>query len=150
MRPDVFTRFWAKVESDTNGDCWLWLGHRTDKGYGRMSVDGRLVRVHRLAYEHFVGPIPNGLQIDHLCRNRACVKPSHLEPVTNRENTLRGVNFIAQQARRTHCINGHEFTPENTRPRKDHPGRDCRTCNYLKNKRREQAKRLARRSDTAA
>ena len=80
-------RFWAKV--DRSGSCWLWLA-ATSHGYGTFQSNGKLVRAHRYAYELLVGPIPGGLVIDHLCRTTACVNPEHLEPVTQRENLLRG------------------------------------------------------------
>ncbi len=82
-------RFWAKV--DRSGECWLWTGNVYRDGYGQFYVERRQVRAHRWAYESEVGPIPEGLVLDHLCRVRLCVRPSHLEPVTNRENLLRGI-----------------------------------------------------------
>src|SRR6266496_2265386 len=91
----LVTRFWAKVDrSGGSRACWLWTGKTGRDGYGRIGLGGRgalvRVRAHRFAYELLIGPIPDGLQIDHLCRVRHCVNPAHLEPVTQRENILRG------------------------------------------------------------
>lgn len=113
------------VEVDANG-CWLWQGTLTHDGYGMY----RGARAHRSLYEYFVGPIPDGLVIDHLCRVRSCVNPEHLEPATVRENTLRGEGRAAINAVKTHCVHGHEFTPENTMRQKR--GRLCRECHRLK------------------
>ena len=82
-------RFWSYATPEQNSGCWLWLGATTDNGYGSFWADGRSHRAHRFAYAQFVGPIPSGLTLDHLCRNRICVNPKHLEPVTDRENILR-------------------------------------------------------------
>src|SRR6266568_5486930 len=101
-------RFWAKV--DRSGACWLWTAHVGEDGYGTFSLDGHHQRAHRIAWVLLRGPIPEGLQIDHLCRVRACVNPDHLEPVTQRENILRGEGISALCARRTHCPQGHEYT----------------------------------------
>lgn len=81
--------FWRKVAIQPDG-CWLWSGSTNGHGYGRLARSGKLHGAHRFAYEHFIGPIPNGLDLDHLCRVRLCVNPSHLEPVTRGENLLRG------------------------------------------------------------
>jgi hypothetical protein len=89
-------RFWAKVEK-TDG-CWFWRARIIATGYGSFSLDGRKVMAHRFAYELLVGPIPEDLELDHLCRVRHCVNPAHLEPVTHRENILRGMRAAAQQA----------------------------------------------------
>ncbi len=124
----------------TDSECWIWLGSRSTKGYGRVSVSGRTQQAHRVVYEALVGPIPEGLQLDHLCRNRSCVNPAHLEPVTCSENIRRGVNLAAYRAAQTHCLRGHEFTPENTRL-KPQGWRVCRTCHREDAKRRYDAAR---------
>lgn len=100
--------------------CWQWTAGAYGKkdrtaGYGRLKVNGIYVPVHRWAYEHYVGPIPEGMVIDHLCRNTRCVNPKHMEPVTSKENTRRGTAPSAQNMAKTHCKHGHEFEPENTR-----------------------------------
>ena len=107
--------------------CWLWTGRLDPKGYGTVHVFGKSQRAHRVVYELFVGPIPDGLELDHLCRVRHCVNPDHLEPVDHKTNVLRGDGWGAKNARKTHCVNGHEFTDENTRLRID-GSRDCRAC----------------------
>lgn len=123
-------RFWSKV--DTSGDCWPWLGSKNPLGYGKFWLDGSLRKAHRVAYEWCVGPIPDGLHIDHLCRNPSCVNPAHLEAVTHRENVLRGIGPAAKNAIKTHCKNGHEFTPENTYRWEGKPNkRVCRTCQVV-------------------
>lgn len=121
--PEV--RFWPYVEkTDT---CWLWTGNIAVNGYGKFRHGGSgQYSVHRFAYEHFIGPIPKGLTVDHLCRVRCCVNPAHLEVVTKRENTLRGIGPAAINARKTHCLRGHEFTKENTVTRQG--GRLCKIC----------------------
>ena len=93
--------------------CWDWVG-ALRHGYGRVHDRGRSVPAHRVSYERAKGPIPTGLTIDHLCRNRACGNPDHMETVTNVENVMRGVSAPAQNARKTHCKHGHPFTPANT------------------------------------
>jgi hypothetical protein len=130
-------RFLAKTAQAENG-CWEWTGSRASNGYGMVGDSGKLRQVHRVAYEIFVGPIPAGMSIDHLCRNRRCVSAEHLEAVTTRENVLRGVGLSAENARKTHCKRGHEFTPQNiywTR-NPSGPGRECRTCKALHARRR--------------
>ena len=124
-------RFWGRV--DFNGypryeaRCWLWTGHLMGIGYGQFKLNGKVQYAHRVAYTLANGPIPDGLHIDHLCRNRGCVRPSHLEAVTQRENILRGDSPAAKRAKFTECPQGHAYTPENTITRKT-GWRECRTC----------------------
>lgn len=125
QRSSALERFRAKFVLSEDG-CWLWTAGKTASGYGMFSFSGSSVRAHRWAYEFFVGPIPEGLELDHLCRNRACVNPAHLEPVSRRENQLRGDTFSARQAAQTHCKRGHEFSEANTRVYRGR--RYCRCC----------------------
>ena len=120
------TRFWNNIiKTDT---CWLWQGSLGNR-YGALSVNNKKVLAHRFSYELHVGPIPVGLELDHLCRVPACVNPEHLEAVTHRSNVLRGESGSALAARQTHCMNGHELTPENCyEPTKENPRR-CIACN---------------------
>lgn len=139
----VAPRLWAQVERTDS--CWLWTGYRTWNGYGWMSVNNRAVAVHRIAYELLVGPIPAGLDLDHVrdrgCTNRNCVNPAHLEPVTRSENLRRGrgVEVLrARAAKITHCPRGHAYaehayvTPSG--------GRTCKICQRA----RDRAWRAAR------
>lgn len=106
------------------GACWPWYAFIDPQGYGRH---GRTSMAHRVVYEALVGPIPEGLQLDHLCRNRSCVNPAHLEPVTMHENIVRGASPFARNYRKVYCKRGHLFTPENTRLNKK-GWRTCKTC----------------------
>ena len=106
-------RIASKIEVANDG-CWLWTGARSSNGYGVSWHNLRAISAHRFAYELLVGPIPEGLTLDHLCRVRHCVNPAHLEPVTMRENLLRGEGWTALNARKTHCPRGHSYDDENT------------------------------------
>lgn len=124
-------RLLSKVRFDESG-CWQWTA-ATHHGYGRFGVRAGLdfwpvVPAHRASYVLLHGPIPCGLVLDHLCRNRGCVNPDHLEPVTHQINILRGNGAPARHATKTHCIHGHPFDEANTYI-KANGGRDCRTCN---------------------
>ena len=107
--------------------CWEWTGARAT-GYGQVWFEGRVQQAHRIVYEALIGPIPEGFELDHLCRNRCCVNPAHLEPVTSRENTMRGVGPTAINAAKTHCKRGHPLSPGNVYTRPGTNGRECLTC----------------------
>ena len=117
-----------RYEEDSFG-CWRWKGAGSN-GYATFTIGGQKRSAHRAVYELLVGPIPEGLQLDHLCGVKRCVNPAHLEPVTPRENTMRAVNAPAAiNAAKTHCDHGHEFTPENIYVPPKRPNRRyCRTC----------------------
>lgn len=112
MRDKTEARFMAKVAIDPSG-CWLWLAAKDPEGYGRFSLNNKSALAHRVAYAMFKPPT-SADTLDHLCRNRACVNPDHLEPVTRGENVLRGNGILAQKARQTHCVKGHPFDEANT------------------------------------
>ena len=119
-------RMWAMMSPEPFSGCWLWMGYITPQGYGRSSeAGGKSDFAHRIAYRALRGPIPAGLHLDHLCRVRCCINPAHLEPVTPAETIRRGETGI-QEARKTHCPQGHEYTPENTRI--SCGSRICRAC----------------------
>jgi hypothetical protein len=121
----VQERFWEKV--DMTGRCWEWTGVLHEKGYGIFYLEGRSRLAHRISFEFKSGKIEHGLTLDHLCRNRKCVNPDHLEPVTNKENVLRGEGRTAVNAKKAHCIKGHLFDLANTRITSSRR-RCCITC----------------------
>jgi hypothetical protein len=121
-------KFLASFEKLPSG-CWKWIGAKSSgshRPYGALAFMYDNLRAHRWSYEHFKGPIPKGLVIDHLCRNTLCVNPDHLEPVTTKENVLRGKSFSAINAVKTHCIHGHLLEGDNVKitPRQ----RTCQIC----------------------
>lgn len=119
-------RFWDFVTKTET--CWLWTGRTDRDGYGAYCANYKDYRAHRYAYLNLVGPIPEGLVIDHLCRVRNCVNPSHMEPVTDAENTMRGQGQGAVNSKKTHCKYGHEYTEENTYRYNGGKWRNCRKC----------------------
>lgn len=119
--------FWRRV--DKSADCWVWTGARQPRGYGTFTYSGKgRVLAHVWAWRALHGPVPDGLELDHHCRNHSCVRPDHLEPVTHRVNILRGTSPAALNAVKTHCVNGHEFNESNTGIRKGTEWRYCKQC----------------------
>ena len=144
MKQSVQERWAAKVVARSVDECWIWQAYTCRKGYGQFKVDGRMVKAHRWSYEHFVGPIPDGLELDHLCRVRNCVNPAHLEAVTHAENVRRGESGKNQRAK-THCPQGHPYAGENLYVYPD-GRRNCRTCqsaHYAHHYARKRAKAAA-------
>ena len=132
-------RFWEKVTIQANG-CWTWNGRLSGGGYGQFKTGGKYRAAHRYAYETTVLTIKGGLTLDHICRNRSCVNPLHLEPVTQRENILRGISFAASNAKKTHCPKGHDLSGGNLR---FHNGkRHCRKCHAERNRRQRELTRM--------
>lgn len=144
MAKSVLERFEEKVMVDPNSGCWLWTRGLNPGGYGSFFYEKRpSIQAHRAAYLLYVGPIPSGMELDHLCRMRSCVNPNHLEPVTRQENLRRGIGPTLKKAEfdaKTHCPKGHKYTQENCRIQKIAGGFRryvCREClrNYKRARR---------------
>lgn len=139
MFPEISTavreRLHARITGEPNSGCWLWLGPMLPNGYGKAQVKQKSYWVHRLFYQMYKGEVHAGRELDHLCRVRLCVNPAHLEPVTRRENVRRGISQFAAKMNSTHCVNGHEFSNENTM-RKPDGRRECRTCRLARRRHR--------------
>lgn len=130
LDPRLPSRFWDKCVPEPMSGCWLWIGCATPHGYGRIGTGGHTTEyAHRLAYLTLIGPIPDGLELDHKCSVRCCANPAHLEPVTHAENNRRSTAGAVNGARQravTHCPRGHKYTEANTRVSKGK--RHCREC----------------------
>lgn len=126
----ISSAFWSKVYIPAKNACWIWQGSKRGPGYGVLSVNGRSVGAHRVAVMLHGEVIPKGMHIDHLCRNPSCVNPGHLEVVTPKENTLRGVGPTAINAKKDQCSRGHGLTPENTLARIN-GWRGCKLCKKI-------------------
>lgn len=123
---DFDTRIEPKILRIPWSTCWYWMGSVKSTGYGRVTIMGRQQSAHKVVYKYYKGPVTAGLQLDHLCRVRCCVNPEHLEPVTQRENILRGLAPSAYAARVAHCPYGHPYSRENTGLYSG--ARHCKTC----------------------
>ena len=138
-KPPEF-RFWQKVDLDFDTGCWNWTAAKNSDGYGQFwPTNGkhRHSQAHRFSYETFIGKIPEGLTIDHICKNRGCVNPKHLEPVTIQVNVLRGNGMAVRNSNKTHCPQGHPYSGENLYIVPCNGGRQCKTCQtqYKKDRR---------------
>jgi hypothetical protein len=134
-------RIWSKISVDESG-CWVWLAYRNRGGYGCVSWEGMSRLAYRITYTELVSPVPEGLELDHLCRVRHCVNPDHLEPVTRQTNALRGVGVGAKNAKKTHCPKGHPLSGDNLLPGDlKRGGRKCRQCHRSETNARRAAKR---------
>jgi len=123
----LLERFADKIELGSEVDsCWEWIACKDIDGYGRFAVNGKSKLSHKFSYELYKGKTPEGLELDHLCRNRSCVNPEHLEAVTSKINLLRGNTIASKNKLKTRCIHGHEYNEENTGRQKS--GRYCKEC----------------------
>jgi len=134
---------WKSITVGAPDECWPWSRSVSSGGYGQFYVDGRLRTAHRLAYELTIGPVPEGLQLDHLCRNRRCCNPTHLEPVTGAENIRRSP---AHNGAKTHCPQGHAYAGRNLVINSTNGGRMCRICQNTSSRERKRRARAAARN----
>lgn len=151
MRGTLEERFWAKV--DTAGDCWNWIGVKYPNGYGQLNVGGRMTLAHRIAFRLANGSLPDGLDIDHICRNRACVRASHLQAISHRENVRRGAIPGIMRARHAsviQCPAGHPYDEANTyrHLQQGYVARSCLTCKRERGKARTLKVQAARAAAT--
>jgi len=138
-------RFLNKVSVDEKG-CWNWTAHTDKDGYGQLGVYGKTTQSHRFIYKYYHGSIDPTLTIDHLCRNTSCVNTNHLEQVTIGVNGLRGSNFCAVNAKKTHCPRGHSYNKENTIHRNNR--RHCKICYIIKNRARRKSNTTERKGSS--
>lgn len=142
-QPSPMSRFWKFIAYNDTTGCWLWVGSVGPDGYAHFHWNDLSHRhiglAHRFSYEHFIGPVPDDMELDHLCRNRSCVNFKHLEPVTRAENIRRGKNGVLRQAKAS-CPHGHPYSPENTYLDKQTGVKQCRTCHRIRSAARYHAK----------
>ena len=129
IKQNDLDRFWNKVEFTT--DCWNWLGYKLKTGYGQFKLNYKSLLAHRVSYILHNGIIEGELYIDHLCRNRSCVNPEHMELVSHKENTMRGYNPASLNAKKTHCKRGHELNGNNLYIRPKNNQRRCTECRRI-------------------
>ena len=137
-------RIWKFIQIPKNpNECWNWVGGINNSGYGKMRFNYKHCLAHRFVYEYLIGEIPKGLTLDHLCRDRACVNPDHLEPVTLSENLNRGEHSCGNKVK-TNCKYGHDFNPENTRIRitKNGGSRICKECHKINERLRREKQKI--------
>lgn len=134
LKQPAVVRLLDKTRFDAQTGCWIWTASQTSGGYGVFKIPGVATQAHRAAYVLLAGPVPTGLHLDHLCRNKLCVNPDHLEPVTQAENNRRAC------AVKTHCPQGHEYSSDNLVWRQSRQTRECKQCNRDRARRNYRAK----------
>ena len=152
-------RFYRYVMPEPMTGCWLWIGAGNENGYGLFGIPSdtrnasrrfwKLIKAHRYSYQLHKGEIPEGMDLDHLCRLRCCVNPNHLEAVTRKENLNRGMGVL-RYGKITHCPKGHEYTEDNTRIEVSKEGwrqRRCRQCHRIRNQARKKRIRMAKKAN---
>lgn len=151
LTEEQIERFLNKFTQTDDSSCWDWKGTDNGKGYGDFNCNNKSYRAHRVSYEFFNKTIiPHRMVVDHLCRNRKCVNPKHLEVVSHYENTMRGIGHAAKNARKDSCKHGHAYNSRNTHIRRSKNGRVWRVCKECKNRiQREYYKRKSKLSCTS-